>query len=152
MRMDGSAFRQGLFALGGEFHKAAGDALEMAVDAAAMDTFKTNEFRNKTWKLRTSTKATVNRFALKGRIRNATHYASYIEEGTKPHVIQARKAPLLRFYWTRHGFWFAGKKVNHPGTKPRPFFRHAGEVGLGVLESAAKSNSDAAINRFNQAA
>ncbi len=152
VRIDGRAFRLALADLGGDISQAAGEALESAVDAAARDAFTTNLFRNKTWKLREGTKATVDRQNYTGRLENRVAYARFVEEGTKPHVIQARNAPVLRFFWTRHGFWFAGKKVNHPGTAPRPFFKHAGEVGASQFERSATHLVDQTITRYNRAA
>lgn len=42
---------------------------------------------------------------------------TYLEEGTRPHVIAARFAPSLVFFWAKMGRWVAFKQVNHPGTK-----------------------------------
>jgi len=50
----------------------------------------------------------------------------WITEGTRPHVIAARRAGALRFVWPRAGggvFFF--KSVNHPGTKPNRFHGRA---------------------------
>ena len=41
----------------------------------------------------------------------------FLEEGTRPHVIEARNAPVLAFFWEKKGEWFFGPKVNHPGNK-----------------------------------
>ena len=46
-------------------------------------------------------------------------YAAFMEDGTKPHVIEARNAKALRFRG-RTGFVFR-KRVNHPGTKAYRF-------------------------------
>ncbi len=42
----------------------------------------------------------------------------WLEIGTRPHVIEARIAKTLAFYWPKIGGMFFGKRVNHPGTKP----------------------------------
>lgn len=44
-------------------------------------------------------------------------YARYVEEGTKPHVIKPRRKKYL--YW--EGAKHPVKKVNHPGSKEKPF-------------------------------
>jgi hypothetical protein len=44
-------------------------------------------------------------------------YASYVEFGTKPHVITAKNAKAL--YWP--GALHPVKSVNHPGTQANPF-------------------------------
>lgn len=52
-------------------------------------------------------------------------YAGYVRWGTRPHVIRARNAKYLRFYWPRVGRVVFFKKVNHPGTKPNYFLERA---------------------------
>jgi len=49
----------------------------------------------------------------------------WILEGTRPHVIRAKNAPILRFYWHKVGRVVYFKSVNHPGTKPNPFMSRA---------------------------
>lgn len=39
----------------------------------------------------------------------------WLESGTKPHVIAARNAPVLSFYWEKIGRQAFFPKVNHPG-------------------------------------
>jgi hypothetical protein len=55
----------------------------------------------------------------------AVPYAGYVMYGTKPHVIRARRAPALRFYWPKVGRVVFFKKVNHPGTKANRFLERA---------------------------
>ncbi|MGK9183795.1 HK97-gp10 family putative phage morphogenesis protein [Priestia filamentosa] len=43
-------------------------------------------------------------------------YARYVEFGTRPHMIRAKKAKVLT-----DGKRFFGKEVHHPGTRPQPF-------------------------------
>lgn len=52
-------------------------------------------------------------------------YAGFVRWGTRPHVIRARRAPALRFYWDKVGRVVFFKSVNHPGTKPNPFMERA---------------------------
>jgi hypothetical protein len=152
LHMDGAGFRASMTEFEGEIYRAAVEALTDGVDAAARDAFSTNAYRNKTWKLRSSTRASVNKFEFTGGLENKTKYASFVEFGTRPHVIQARRKPLLRFFWTRHGVWFSGKKVNHPGTSPRLFFKHAGQVGGEVFERELVRRLDQLTSQFNSAA
>lgn len=49
-----------------------------------------------------------------------TDYAVYVSEGTRPHVIAARNAQALRFTWNGRVVYF--KSVNHPGTRPNPWW------------------------------
>ena len=52
-------------------------------------------------------------------------YAIPVHEGSRPHKIVARRAPMLRFFWEKIGRNVAFKSVNHPGVKARPFLRNA---------------------------
>jgi len=45
----------------------------------------------------------------------------WIVGGTKPHIIRARRAQALHFYWTKRRKWVFFKWVRHPGTKSNPF-------------------------------
>lgn len=51
--------------------------------------------------------------------------ALWHHEGTVPHVIQARRAPRLVFWWGKVGKVVAFPKVNHPGTRPNRFLTDA---------------------------
>lgn len=68
-------------------------------------------------------------------------YAPYVEFGTKPHEIRAKNAGALAF--KVGGNTVIVKKVNHPGTKARPFVRPAFEawresLGPAVAEANVK--------------
>jgi hypothetical protein len=52
-------------------------------------------------------------------------YALFHHEGTQPHIIRARRAPRLVFYWPKAGRVVAFPQVNHPGTKPNRFLTNA---------------------------
>jgi len=47
-------------------------------------------------------------------------YAPFVELGTRPHTILPKRAQALRF--EKGGRWVFAKRVNHPGSKPYPFF------------------------------
>lgn len=67
-----------------------------------------------------------------------TDYAWYVEHGTGPHVIEAKKGKALA--WRGSNGMVYAKRVNHPGTKPNPFVRPAFEDwvdGLGEMAAAA---------------
>ncbi len=49
----------------------------------------------------------------------------WITGGTKPHIIRAKNAPFLRFFWPKVGKVVFFKSVNHPGTKANPFLGRA---------------------------
>jgi hypothetical protein len=50
-------------------------------------------------------------------------YASYVEEGTRPHVILPREGRLaLKIPVLGGGGYVLRRAVNHPGSRPHPFF------------------------------
>lgn len=52
-------------------------------------------------------------------------YTVPVHEGSKPHIIRARRAPMLSFYWAKVGHRVQFPFVRHPGSKARPFLRNA---------------------------
>ena len=65
-------------------------------------------------------------------VRPGTHgqvgYADYQAWGTRPHIIVARRARALRFYWPVVGKVVYRRSVMHPGTAANPFLtRHLNE-------------------------
>lgn len=60
------------------------------------------------------------------RITNDNPVAHYLEDGTKPHVIEARRAPRLVF--RVDGRLIATRKVNHPGNRAHQFVQGAAEA------------------------
>ena len=59
-----------------------------------------------------------------GEIRAGMEYASYVEEGTRPHMIYPKRATVLS--WIGYdGTRVFARWVNHPGSKPYPFMHHA---------------------------
>jgi hypothetical protein len=72
-------------------------------------------------------------------------YAQFVESGTSRHLIQGN--PTLRFEW--QGSVMFRRSVDHPGTQPRPFMKHAGEWGGLVLEQELQVFTDRSIRRFN---
>jgi len=55
----------------------------------------------------------------------AVPYAPIVRWGSRPHVIRARRARALHFYWEKVGHEVFFKSVNHPGTKPNTFMEKA---------------------------
>jgi len=60
---------------------------------------------------------------LRGRIYPTVKYAIFVHEPTRPHIIEPRRAKVLRFIIG--GKVIFAKKVKHPGTKGQPFFEKA---------------------------
>lgn len=59
----------------------------------------------------------------RGEIVAKAKYASFVEEGTRPHVIRGRNGGMLVFQW--QGRTIRVRSVNHPGTKSLPFMGQA---------------------------
>jgi hypothetical protein len=67
-------------------------------------------------------------FSVSGGVHAGGRQAPYtipVHEGSRPHKIRARRAPMLRFFWERVGRNVAFRSVNHPGVAARPFLRNA---------------------------
>lgn len=74
-------------------------------------------------------------------------HASYIEEGTPPHEIEARRAELLRWVDEGGGVHFA-RKVNHPGGPSLPFMGPAAQKAERVVEVEVERAVERAAERF----
>lgn len=57
------------------------------------------------------------------RIESNVDYAAMVHDGTRPHVIRPRRKRALRFQVG--GRIVFATRVNHPGTRPRPFLTRA---------------------------
>ena len=64
-----------------------------------------------TGELKRSIDYNITHGGLRGEVGSDLYYAKYIEYGTKPHIIEVKKAPVL----TDGEGNFFGKRVNHPG-------------------------------------
>jgi hypothetical protein len=58
-------------------------------------------------------------------------YASHVEYDTHAHIIMAKNAPYLYFFWFKKGRIFMGHYVKHPGTRGQHMFAR----GAAALES-----------------
>jgi len=56
-----------------------------------------------------------------GRVIANTNYAEGLELGTRAHVIVPRRSKMLAWKARGSKTWILAKKVNHPGTRPKPF-------------------------------
>jgi hypothetical protein len=59
----------------------------------------------------------------KGIVEYPVKYAAAIHDGSRPHIIRAKKKKALAFQF--EGRTVIVKSVRHPGTKPRPFLVQA---------------------------
>lgn len=72
---------------------------------------------------------------------NEVPYADYIEEGTEPHIIRARRVKRLRFFWERIGKVVYMKQVSHPGNSAYNYLRDARRsVSISAIFEREKAN------------
>lgn len=69
---------------------------------------------------------------IRGDVFNNTKYALAVHEGTKPHIIRARKGKALKF--DVGGRTVYATSVRHPGTRPQPFLSDALRFALSVQD------------------
>lgn len=110
----------------------------------------TRLFEDKTGYLRRSTKAEFVPSQYRSAIVNAAPHAEYVEKGTSSHIIRPVRARKLRFFWKKVGQVVEFDQVNHPGTKPRPFFKSAGFLGHTFLEHHLSRAVEDTVARFNR--
>lgn len=66
---------------------------------------------------------------LRTRITNSANHATFLERGTRPHMIYPRKGRYLVFT-SRSGQLVFAKQVAHPGTRPYRILTDALRVGI----------------------
>lgn len=124
-------------------------AVQAACEEGAAEARRAHRYKDRTGNLTRSIKAetphqTTN--GAEGAIVASAKYASFVEEGTRPHVIEARQAQALRFIWK--GVLTYMRRVHHPGTKPAPFMGIAALKAERVLESRIEVALDEAAAVF----
>lgn len=65
---------------------------------------------------------------------NDVYYASYVHNGTKPHVIRPKNSPILVFEINGQTI-ITSKPVNHPGTKAQPFITQGIDDSIPMIEA-----------------
>jgi hypothetical protein len=79
-------------------------------------------------------------------IKSTKKTASFIDLGTRPHIIRARRAKTLKFVW-RGGLRFY-KKVNHPGNRPFRFLWNATRAAYRIAEQQIQNRMEQVARRF----
>lgn len=87
-------------------------------------TSRSGEYANS---FRTTTTREVG--GLRTTVRNSAPHATFIENGTRSHVILPRRATVLVFTGRGGGLVFA-RRVNHPGTTAQHILRDALALGM----------------------
>ena len=116
-------------------------ALSRTAEAAATYAKLSRLYKSHTYGLRSSihTKVGTGQAIVSANAR----YASWVENGTRPHVIVPRRKTWLRF--EQAGQIRFAKSVQHPGTQPRPFMREAQHKATPLFERLVH---DAVRNAF----
>lgn len=68
----------------------------------------------------------------RGQVHTDDPVASYIEHGTRPHVIRPKDAAALHFFIGPREIF--ATEVHHPGTEPHPFFEQGGLTAKDAIE------------------
>lgn len=98
----------------------------------------TTLFQDRTGKLRSSIRQRMTgRF--EGRLSTLPRakYATFVENGTRRHTILPKRGSFLVF--RSRGQTVFARRVEHPGTQPRPFMNAAARVEDGLLRRALES-------------
>lgn len=90
-------------------HRQVGPALVKEMQAEAP--VKTGHLRSQIRQIDSPRKVTVTPVGVE--------YNQYVVEGTRPHVIRARRGKALA--WDQHGVKMIRRQVNHPGTQPNTY-------------------------------
>jgi hypothetical protein len=121
-------------------------ALVIAVHAAKESATSTTLFNDVTGETRANIREEMTA-PLKGKVTAQGKVAVFLNEGTNPHEIRAKRGGKLRFQV--QGQTVFARIVHHPGTRPRPFMDQAAEFGEQVLDYGLDDFTDRAIARFN---
>lgn len=100
-----------------------------------------NSFKNQTGNLRRSIQKKISRPA-SAVVFTDEKYAIFVEEGTRPHTITAKKAKVLAN--KKLGIIF-GKTVHHRGSRPYPFFKPAFEDNIAKINDMYVKVLDSAV-------
>jgi len=116
-------------------------ALQRTATTAATYAKLSRLYKSHTYNLRNSIRTRVS--PGKAQVSANARYASWVENGTRPHEILPRRKKVLRF--VQHGEVRFAKRVFHPGTKPRPFMQEAQDKATPLFERLVR---EAASNAF----
>jgi hypothetical protein len=75
-------------------------------------------------------------------------YSPFVEYGTRPHRIVARRRAFLRFYLPRAGRVVYARRVNHPGTRPYKFGWKSAYAAHRVLGQHLQRGMDSIAQKF----
>jgi len=134
--------RSDLMLLKAGIHQAAALALKAGIAAAVASAKGTTTWKDQTGATRASIRGES--FAGRGFVE-AGGASRFLEYGTRPHIIRARRAQALRFVVS--GVVLFRKWVRHPGTRPTHFLTEARHRGEQAFEWGAEVYVAEAIQR-----
>jgi hypothetical protein len=121
------------------------DGVRDAVTEGAAEARSTHKYKDQTGALTASISGRVlvsTPGAALGEMRASKGYASHVEGGTDPHVIEPKRGKALKF--TIGGRTVFATRVNHPGTRPHPFMAQAYHKAERVLRASAEKGIERA--------
>ncbi len=124
VEVDLSEFRKGWAAMQHDLVDTARNSADEGAKAGAEYARNNHAWQNRTGNLQDSIRAVTGIPTERGgkaMFEAGAKYASFLEEGTRPHVIRPKNKKALAFYWENEGIDFVGPYVNHPGTDPMPY-------------------------------
>lgn len=140
--IDGSEFIESMHTLEGAIYNAAAQALRASIKDTVDHAKATTMFKDRSRVTRGSVNGVAN--GLEGQV-SAGGASKWIEDGTDPHEIKAKRGGALRF--EVGGEVRFAKRVHHPGTKSLPFMTEARDFGERSLEYGIEYLLDEAIKR-----
>lgn len=96
-------------------------ALELTTEAAIIYAKTSSLYKKRTGALHQSLRSRVS--SASAQVSADGGHAHFVENGTRPHPIEAKNARVLRF--VMNGEVVFRQRVYHPGTEPRPFMKEA---------------------------
>ena len=88
------------------------------------------------------------RITNKSKTRDGKPLALFLEGGTRPHIITARRARVLKFFWRKAGRVVFRYRVRHPGTRPYHFIRRSAEAASEATEKELRREMQQLARQF----
>jgi len=141
------AFKRALAGLRAKYEHAASIAIATGIKVAedvAVAALR-SQTKRRTGELEDGT-LSYQRSSREGVLFSSAKHARFIEAGTVPHVIAARRTQFLRF--VVGGKTVFRRAVFHPGTEPRPFMAPAAIAGETAMVTAIEREADRIAREF----
>jgi hypothetical protein len=120
--LDSTAFRKSMSEGARKLSALIVESLRRSATQAAQYAKVNTLFKSRTGRLRAGISSRMTS-RTSARVTSSAKHSHYVEDGTKAHVIAARRKKTLSF--VQNGVRYFRKEVFHPGTQPRPFMKQA---------------------------